>query len=106
MNRRLDELLIERGRLLERITTQRYVLRHEVKPVHAALGALDRGIAKVNSVGRYLKSHPGLALAAVAALFLMKSRGMLQWAKRGFVVWQGWRALRDRLAMFSARVRS
>ena len=106
MSHRLDELLLQRGRLLERITTQRYVLRHEVTPVYEALGAVDRGIARVNSVGRYIKSHPSLAIVAVAALFFMKSGRVLQWAKRGFFIWQSWRALRERLAMFSARVRS
>jgi hypothetical protein len=106
MNRRLDELLIERGRLLERVTTQRYFLRQELIPVCQALGAVDRGIAKANSIGRYIKSHPSLAILALAALFFMKSRRPLQWAKRGFFVWQSWRALRDRLAMFGARVRS
>lgn len=106
MNRRFDELLLQRGRLLERITTQRYVLRQEIMPVRRALGAVDRGIARVNSVGRYIKGHPSLAILALGALFFVKSRRLLRWAKRGFFVWQSWRALRQRLSMFSARVRS
>jgi len=106
MNRRLNALLLERGRLLERITTQRYVLRNEMVPVHVALGGLDRGIARISSVGRYIKSHPSLAVIAVATLFFMKSRRVLQWAKRGFFAWQSWRALRERFSVFSARVGS
>lgn len=106
MNRQRNELLLERGRLLERITTQRYVLRQEVIPVCEALGTVDRGIARVNSVVRYIKDHPSLMIVAGAALFFTKSRRILQWAKRGFFVWQSWRALRDRLSVFSARIRS
>lgn len=106
MNRRFDELLLQRGRLQERILTQRYVLRQEVLPIYDALGTVDRGIAKINSVGRYIKSHPSLAILALTALFFMKSRRTLRWAKRGFFVWQSWRALRERLSMFGARVRS
>ena len=39
---RLNELHLQRGRLLERITTQRYVLMAEVQPVRAALDRTDR----------------------------------------------------------------
>jgi hypothetical protein len=106
MNRRLDELLLQRGRLLERITTQRYVLRHELIPACEALGAVDRGITRLNSVGRYIKSHPSLAIIAMAVLFFMKSGRTLRWVKRGFFFWQSWRALRERLFLFSSRVRS
>lgn len=106
MNSRTNELLLQRGRLLERITTQRYVLRQELVPLCTALGGVDRGIARINSVGRYLKSHPSLAILGVSALFFMKSNRLLRWAKRGFFVWQSWRALRERLSMFGARVRS
>jgi hypothetical protein len=106
MNRKLEELLLQRGRLQERITTQRYFLQREIMPVHDALASVDRVIARINAVGQYLKKHPALVALGVAALLVMRTRRVLQWAKRGFFVWQSWRALRDRLAMFSARVRS
>lgn len=105
MNHRLNELLLERGRLQERIVTQRYVLRQQIVPVSHALGAVDRGIARINAAGQYLRSHPSMAIIAVAALFFMRTRRMMRWAKRGFVVWQSWRVVRERLAMFAARIR-
>ena len=37
----LNDLRLQRGRLLERITTQRYVLIAEVRPVQVALGRVD-----------------------------------------------------------------
>src|SRR5664279_3483036 len=106
MNRQLNELHLLRGRLLERIATQRLVLSHAVLPVSDALRTIDRVVARVNSVGDYVKSHPSLAIVAMAALFFLKSRRVLQWAKRGFFAWQAWRAMRERLSIFGARVRS
>lgn len=106
MNRRLEELLLQRGRLQERITTQRYFLRREIIPVRDALANVDRGIARINAVGQYLKKHPALVAIGVAALLVVKSRRVFQWAKRGFFVWQSWRALRERMAVLGARVRS
>ena len=47
MTRRLNDVLLERGRLLERITTQRYVLINEVQPVHATLDKVDHFRAQV-----------------------------------------------------------
>ena len=106
MNRQFNELHLQRGRLLERIATQRLVLSHAVLPVSDALRAVDRVVARVNSVGDYVKSHPSLAIIAMVALFFLKSRRILQWAKRGFFAWQSWRALRERFSVFSSRVRS
>lgn len=106
MTRRLEELLVQRGRLQERITTQRYFLQREIVPVRNALANIDRGIARITAVGQYLKKHPALVAIGVAALLVVRARRVFRWAKRGFFVWQSWRALRERLAMFSARVRS
>ena len=105
MNRKLEEVLLQRGRLQERITTQRYFLRREIIPVCDALATVDRGIARINAVGQYIKKHPALVAIGVAALLVVRGRRVFRWAKRGFFAWQSWRALRERLAMFGARVR-
>jgi len=106
MNRRLNELHLRRGRLLERIAIQRQALRREILPVSESLYSVDRLLARVNAVGNYVKSHPGLAVIAVSVLFFLRTRRILQWAKRGFLAWQALRAMRERLSMFVSRVHS
>ena len=56
------------------------------------LKVADRGI----SVVRYLRDRP-LALGAIAAvLAATRGRGVVKWAKRGFLAWRAYRALRYR----------
>ncbi len=105
MNRKLEEVLLQRGRLQERITTQRYFLRREIIPVRDALANVDRGIARIRAVGQYLKRHPALVAVGVATLLVVRARRVFRWAKRGFFVWQSWRTIRQRLTMLGARVR-
>ena len=95
---RLNELHLQRGRLLERITTQRYVLITEVQPVRAALDKTDRVLAHVRAGVDYVKRYPAVAGLAVAVLFAFNFRRVFRLARRGFVVWRTWRMLRERLA--------
>ena len=104
MNRRLTELHIERGKLLERITTQRYFLARAAVPVEEALGRVDGVVERVGSATRYVRQHPGLIAAGLGGLLLLlRKERSLRWARRGFVLWQALRALGSRLAFLRTR---
>ena len=100
MNHQRNKLLLRRGRLLERIATQRAALARDTQPVSVALSSADRMLDRVRSITDYIKRHPSLATLAVTVLFLMKSRRIWQWTKRSFVAWKTWRGLRDRFLSF------
>ena len=101
MTRRLNDVLLERGRLLERITTQRYVLINEVQPVHAALDKVDHVRAQVRAGVAYVKRYPAVAGVAVALLAALNFRRAFRLARRGFMAWRTWRMLRERFAGLS-----
>lgn len=97
MNHRLNELHLRRGRLLERIATQRVALGLELEPVAATLHTTDRLVARVQAAVDYLKTHPAVVALAFAALAISKPRRTLRWSRRAYAVWQTWRVLRDRV---------
>ena len=104
MNRRLAELHIERGKLLERITTQRYFLARAAVPVEEALGRVDGVVERVGSAARYVRQHPGLIAAGLGGLLLLlRKERSLRWARRGFLLWQTLRAVGNRLAFLRTR---
>lgn len=98
MMRRLNELHLERGRLLERITTQRYVLINEVQPVRVALDKVDYARAQVRAGVAYVRRYPVVAGLAAAVLAVLNFRRTVRLARRGFVAWRTWRMLRERFA--------
>ena len=100
MNSKLNELNLQRGRLLERIASQRSALRYDAQPACQALSKVDRALGRVQAVTNYVKQHPGLMALAIPALFFIKKGRVWSWAKRGFVTWQTWRTVRDRLSAF------
>ena len=106
MKQRLSELQLERGRLLERITTQRYFLARAVIPVESALTRVDGVVGRIQYVSGKIRQHPGwVAAAAGGLLFLLKKERSLRWARRAFVVWRTARSLATRLALLGLRLR-
>ena len=97
MNHRLNDLHLRRGRLLERIATQRAALGFELEPVAAALHSTDRLLGRVHAAVDYLKAHPTVVALGFAALAITKPRRTLRWSRRAYAVWQTWRVLRDRV---------
>ncbi len=97
--RRLNEIHLQRGRLLERITTQRYFLTAEMRPVHAALNKVDAVRVGAQRGLEYVKRHPVFALIAVGVLVSLNFRRTLRLAQRGFVLWRTWRALRQQFML-------
>lgn len=105
MDQRLIDIGIRRGRLIERIARQRALLGEQLQPVRGVLDATDRGIARVRTGVDYLRQRPELVVAAIALLIILKPRRVWRWAKRGFVAWRTWRAVRGQLAVFGLRSR-
>jgi hypothetical protein len=97
MNQQLNELHLQRGRLLERIASQRASLSNELAPVHTALDSTDRVFGRVHAGVDYLRAHPAvIAVLGLAAVFVVKPRRIWRWSSRAFSVWQTWRVMRDR----------
>lgn len=94
MTQRLNELLVRRGRLLERIAAQRAALGQESPTLRAALSTTDRIVAGVRGGVAFTKQHPSIVTLAVATLVILKPRRVLRWAKRAFFTWQAWQTLR------------
>lgn len=96
MNHRLNELHLQRGRLLERIAAQRVALRQELQPVCATLVKADRMQSRVQSVFNYFRQHPGIVALGVAVLVVLKPSRLWRWSTRAFSLWQVWRGMSNR----------
>jgi hypothetical protein len=105
MNRRIDELLIQRGRLIERIDGQREAICRDIVPVATALDRIDFVVAGIRSGAGYLCRHALVTSAVVGALLIFRGRASLRWARRAFSLWNSWRALRNLLSGLEDRIR-
>ena len=71
-SKKLSELQLQRGRLLERIAGQRATLAREAQPLVAVLTTTDRYLGHLRRGTDYLKAHPSIATAGVAALLFVR----------------------------------
>lgn len=93
MQDKLIELHQQRGRLLERIASQRQLLVQQMAPLQGALDVSDRTARLVQDAKAFVQNHPlGVALA-IAALVVFKPRTVLRWTQRGLFAWRTWRGL-------------
>lgn len=97
MTNRQIELALKRGRLLERIASQRATLAAQAVPIGRALEKTDRAIAVGRAGIDYVKHHPGQVGAAVAILAILQPKRVWRWGRRAFVAWGIWKKVRDRL---------
>jgi len=93
MSSSLVELHQQRGHLVERMAHQRDTLARQLVPVQSALATTDRAVAAARSGVQYAREHPLPVALAVAAITLIRPRGVLRLLGRGLVVWRSWRAL-------------
>ena len=100
MTERVNELHERRGRLLERIATQRGALRSDLQPVVVSLAAVDRLLARARAGSDYVRQHPHVMALSVAALLAVRPKRAWRWAKRGLFAWQTWRTLSRRFYAF------
>lgn len=94
MNPKLIELATRHGALRARIDEQRRQLARHALPLEAALA---KGDAVVDGVD-WLKHHPAAVGIAVATVVIAQPKRAWRWARRGFLVWRGWQAIRNKLA--------
>jgi len=94
MNRRLAELYLQQGRLLERIAMQRVQLRQQLTPVERAVQRTDAALAALQRKVQTLKNHPLTVALAALVLILLKPKRAWVWGKRGLLLWRSWQLLR------------
>ena len=93
MSRRPDNLLLQQGRLIERIAGQRAALRRDFAPVGAALDKADFAVAGVRSGVAYFRQHMLLTSALAGAFLIFKGKTALRWGGRAYSLWKSWRAV-------------
>jgi hypothetical protein len=98
MEKRLIELHLQRGRLVERIAQQRSTLARQLAPVRVACDTTDLVLAAARDAVSFVQRHPLGVAAFAAALVAVRPRRAWRWLTRGFLVWRSWRALHGGLA--------
>ncbi len=84
MNKKSVRLAERRSLLIAQAGVQRTALAHNLAPWRARLALADRGIAAV----RYVRSRPGLLLAAALLVAALRPRRVGTWLQRGWLAWQ------------------
>lgn len=84
MNRKLVRLAERRSLLIAQAEAQRTLLAHNLAPWRGRLALADRGIAVV----RYVRSRPGLLVAAALLVATLRPRRAGTWLRRGWLAWQ------------------
>ncbi|OGT00412.1 MAG: hypothetical protein A3F73_04220 [Gallionellales bacterium RIFCSPLOWO2_12_FULL_59_22] len=92
------EVMRRRGELLARISSQREQLSEIGTCWKRPLALADQGLAVVN----FLSSRPVL-VAGVAALFIIRRRGVMGLARNGLLMWKGYRYFAALSAKLSSR---
>jgi hypothetical protein len=105
MNRRLNDLFLQQGRLIERIAGQREALQRGFGPVAVALGRIDFAVTKVRFGVKYLSRHVLLTSVLAGTFLIFKGKTALRWTGRAFSLWKSWRTLRNVLFKQEYRVR-
>jgi hypothetical protein len=85
----LVEIARRKERLIARCAAQRVALAGTVQDLKGPIALLDRALA----AGRFVRSHPLLLAAAVAAAVALRQRAPVGLAARALAAWRLWRAL-------------
>ena len=93
MSARTIEFAQRHGVLHERIAAQRRALASHAGPLENALGNVDRALAGVE----WLKKHPEVVGFTVAVGVVVSPKRAWRWTRRAFIVWRGWRSVRNLL---------
>lgn len=98
MNNQMLEVMKRRGELLARIAEQREQLAEIGTRWQVPLALADQGLAAVC----FMRSNPVL-VAGVAALLVIRRRGVVGLVKGVWRVWKGYRAIAAFSAKFASR---
>ena len=93
MNARTVDFALRHGALRERIAAQRRALATHAAPLESALAGVDKALAGVD----WLKKHPEVVGFTVAVGVVVSPKRAWRWSKRAFLVWRGWRSVRNLL---------
>jgi len=88
-----EERLLALALEKERLRLQSAGLRAELGRNVRALGPLFAAAERVRAGAHWLRSHPETGVGALLLLTLLKPAFVWRWARRGVLVWQGWRRL-------------
>jgi len=91
-----SELEQRRAALIAQCAAQRGEIAAHVRGLTTPLRVADR----LGDALAYLRKHPVLVGASVAALAVTQRRGIVKWGQRAFVAWRAWNALRSRRGVF------
>ncbi len=86
---RLIEIARFQERLIARAEAQRTVIGESFRQLQGPIGLVDSGLA----MARFLRAHPVLVAAVVAALMAFRRRGLFSLAGRAVAVWRLWRSV-------------
>lgn len=99
MNKQMLEVMQRRGELLARIAAQREQVAEIGTRWQTPLALVDQGFAAM----RFLRSHPVL-VAGVAALFVIRRRGMVGLVRGAWRMWKGYLYLTAISAKLASRL--
>lgn len=104
MQKRLIELQLQRGRLLERIAHQRQSLAVQARPVARTLHVGDRVNGWLQQGKLFALQHPLAVAGAVAVVVVLRPTAVLRWTRRGILAWRTWVAVRGAIPGFLTRL--
>src|SRR5262245_18709818 len=82
------ELARRKERLIANIAGQRATLAATIRELQGPIAVVDRVAAAV----RFLKAHPVLVAAMVAAVIALRGRSVMGLLTRGLAAWRIWRS--------------
>src|SRR5262245_53023551 len=86
----LDDIIRRKQRLIERCAVQRFAIASAIRELERPIAVADR----VLTMTKFLRSHPILVGAAVAAFMVARRRtSIVGLLARGVSVWRLWRRM-------------
>lgn len=94
MDQRLIELYVQRGRLRERIASQRGQVADALAPLDTALQTVDRGRLLWQRARAWVVQHPTLVTATVVVVVVWRPRAVWRLARGAVSLWRNWNELK------------
>lgn len=91
----LLELALKKQQLLMHSAALRTSLAGHAQTLKPLFSLADRGSAALC----WLRRHPAVPVAVLVATLVARPRGVLRWARRGWIAWQSFGKLRSFLAI-------
>lgn len=101
MQQRLNELLLQRGRLQERSAQQRQALATQLAPLQGLIARGERLAQSGRDGLGWIRAHPLVLGALLLGLLVLRPRWVLRWAGRGFGLWRSWKSVRRWVPAFA-----